>query len=231
MRIDIWSDVICPWCYLGKRRLELALDELGWGPDDVTIRWRAYQLDPRATAAPGDLRLAIERKYGPGAFDGMTRRLTALGAPIGIDYRFDIAQRVGTVDAHRLLEWAWATGGAAAQGQLKERLLRAYFTEGANVADRATLVRLAAEVGLDADDAKEVVASGAYADEVVEDLRAAVERDLTGVPAFVIEDRLLIPGAQEVDTFVNVLRRARDRLALAPVADDAEACAIDDPRC
>jgi predicted DsbA family dithiol-disulfide isomerase len=119
VQIDIWSDVICPWCYLGKRRLERALDELQWGPDDVTVRFHAFQLDPRATREPRDLRAAVDRKYGPGAFDAMNARLTQLGAEIGIDYRFDRALRVSTVDAHRLLAWAWATGGASAQGQLK----------------------------------------------------------------------------------------------------------------
>lgn len=232
MRIDVWSDVICPWCYLGKRRLERALEGLDRA-DEVEVRWRAFQLDPRAGREPGDLRAALERKYGPGAFDGMVRRLTALGGPEGIDYRFDRALRVGTLDAHRLLAWAWATGGAARQGELKERLLRAYFTEGANVADPATLARLAAEAGLPADEAGEVVASGAFADEVATDLRMAAERDLTGVPAFVIADRLLVPGAQEVDTLRAVLERARSRFAPSPVpaTDDGEACAVDDPRC
>lgn len=232
MRIDVWSDVVCPWCYLGKRRLERALEALDWG-DEVEVRWRAFQLDPRAGREPGDLRAALERKYGPGAFEGMTRRLTALGAPEGIDYRFDRALRVGTLDAHRLLAWAWATGGAAAQGGLKERLLRAYFTEGANVADPTALAGFAADAGLPADEAAEVVASGAFADEVATDLALAHERQLTGVPAFVVEDRLLIPGAQEVDTIVNVLERARARFAPAPVpaTADGEACSVDDPRC
>lgn len=212
VRIDIWSDVICPWCYLGKRRLERALDQLDWS-DEVEIRWRAYLLDPTATDEPKDLAAAIEKKYGPGAFDGMTTRLTALGAPEGIDYRFDRAVRVGTVDAHRLLAWAWATGGESAQSPLKERLLLAYFTEGANVADHATLTALAAEVGLDAAEAARVLPADEYRSDVRSDLDGALDRQLTGVPGFVIEDRLLIPGAQEVETFVAVLGRARERFA------------------
>ncbi len=211
MRIDIWSDVICPWCYLGKRRFERALAQLPWA-DEVEVHWHAYLLDPTATAEPKDLREAIDRKYGPGSFDGMTKRLTALGAPEGIEYRFDRALRVSTVDAHRLLAWAWEVGGATAQGELKERLLRAYFTDGANVADHATLARIAAEAGLDAAVAGEVLgASGAYRDQVLADLQAAMDREITGVPAFIVAERLMIPGAQEVDTFVNVLERARAR--------------------
>jgi predicted DsbA family dithiol-disulfide isomerase len=212
MRIDIWSDVICPWCYLGKRRFEAALDRLDWS-DEVEVRYRAYQLDPRATAEPADLRVAIERKYGPGAFDAMATRLTDLGAPVGIDYRFDLALRVSTLDAHRLTAWAWATGGAAAQHALVERLFRAYFTEGANVADHATLVALAADAGLDADAAGEALGSGRHADEVAADLDGALERGITGVPAFVVDDRALVPGAQDVETFVDLLGRIRDRAA------------------
>lgn len=229
MRIDVWSDVVCPWCYLGKRRLERALDRLGWA-DEVTVRWRAYQLDPRATDQPKDLRRAIEAKYGPGSFDGLARRLSALGAPEGIDYRWDRAVRVSTLDAHRLLAWAWASGGARAQGPLKERLLRAYFTEGANVADHDTLTGLAADAGLDPDAARGALAGDAHLDEVRADVEVAADRDIMGVPAFVIEDRLVIPGAQEVETFEAVLTRARDRLvpALTPAA---EVCDVDDPRC
>lgn len=212
MRIDIWSDVVCPWCFLGKRRLERAMAELDWA-DEIEIHWRAYLLDPNATAEPKDLESAIDRKYGPGAFGGMVKRLGALGEAEGITYRFDKALRVSTLDAHRLLAWAWAVGGEAAQSPLKERLLLAYFEQGANVADHATLAALAAEVGLDAADAAEVLAADGFRDVVLADLEGALDREITGVPGFVIEDRLLIPGAQEPETFVSVLNRVRERLA------------------
>jgi predicted DsbA family dithiol-disulfide isomerase len=214
MRIDIWSDVICPWCYLGKRRLERAMGELDWA-DEIEIHWRAYLLDPTATAEPKDLRASIDKKYGPGSFEGMTTRLTALGEPEGITYRFDTALRVSTLDAHRLLAWAWDVGGAAAQGPLKEALLRSYFEDGANVADHKTLQALAAEVGLDDVLAGEVLASDGYRDVVLADLQGALDREITGVPGFVVEDRLLIPGAQEPETFVSVLNRARERFTTA----------------
>lgn len=245
VRIDVWSDVICPWCFLGKRRLERALDEADLA-GRVTVRWRAYQLDPRATDTPGDLRVALERKYGPGAFDGMTRRLTALGAAEGIDFRFDRALRVSTLDAHRLLAWAWERGGAPAQGALAERLFRAYFIDGANVADHPTLVHQVqrvqrgadAETGasvLDPDEAASVLASDLHADEVATEVAEARDRLITGVPAFVVEDRLLIPGAQEVETFVSILTRAAERFApepaVAPGTVDGDACDVDDPRC
>lgn len=214
MTIDIWSDVICPWCFLGKRRLEAAMAELDWR-DEIEIHWHAYQLDPRATAEPKDLATSIDAKYGPGSFVGMTKRLTALGEPIGIDYRFDRALRVGTLDAHRLLAWAWDTAGAAKQGELKERLMLAYFTEGGNVADHGTLERLVDEVGLDAHAARTMLASDDYREEVRDDQRAAEEHQVTGVPAFIVAGRVHIPGAQEVETFVTVLNRCRERFAAA----------------
>ncbi len=212
MRIDIWSDVICPWCYLGKRRLERAMERLDWA-DEIEIHWRAYLLDPTATAQPQDLEASLNRKYGPGAFAGMKQRLGALGEAEGIGYNFDAAVRVSTFDAHRLLAWAWDDAGAAGQGALKERLLRAYFEEGTNVADASTLARLAGEVGLDGTVAGEIVAAGAYRDVVLADVQAALDREITGVPAFVVQDRLMIPGAQDIDTFENVLNRVRVRFA------------------
>lgn len=215
MRIDIWSDVICPWCFLGKRRIERALSQID-GAGDVAVRWRAYQLDPTATTEPGDLRRSIEKKYGPGAFDGMVSRLTTLGEPEGIDYRFDLARRVNTLDAHRLVAWAWDTGGPSAQDALVERFFRGYFEEGANVADHDALAAMSGQAGLDVDEAARVLRGGAYQVEVRDDLVGAVERQLTGVPAFVIADRLLIPGAQEVETFRQVIERARVRFGTEP---------------
>ena len=206
MRIDVWSDVVCPWCYLGKRRLDVALEGLDFA-DEVEVRWRAFQLDPSATAEPKDLATAIDRKYGPGAFRGMTGRLEPLGAEVGIDYRFDLAQRVTSLPALSLVAWVEATLGAEAADRLHERLFRAYFTEGANIAEAANLVEWAVEVGADRELAGEAVATGAGRDAVEADLQGAAERQITGVPAFVIEDAHLIPGAQDVDTIRNLLTR------------------------
>jgi len=212
MRIDVWSDVVCPWCYLGKKRLEAALDGLDLG-DDVEVRWRAFQLDPTATTAPQDLAAAIDRKYGPGAFDGMTTRLGALGREVGIDYRFDIAQRVTSAPALMLVAWVEDQLGAEAAGRLHERLFRAYFTEGANIADPGNLLGWSVEVGADRGLAGEAIATGAGRDRVVADLEAAAERQITGVPAFVIEDAHLIPGAQDVETMRALLTRIHAKLA------------------
>ncbi|MBK5221908.1 MAG: DsbA family oxidoreductase [Acidimicrobiia bacterium] len=212
LSIEIWSDVICPWCFLGKRRFDRAVVEFD-GAVEVEVRWRAYQLDPTATSTPSDLRTSLEKKYGPGSFDAMTGRLVPLGAAEGIEYRFDLAQRVSTISAHRLLAWAWEHGGGTAQARLAEELFVAYFERGANVADHEQLVDIAEAAGLDAEQAKAVLIGDHHRDEVAADLEAASEREITGVPAFVIADRLLIPGAQEVDTFRQVLQRAAERFS------------------
>jgi predicted DsbA family dithiol-disulfide isomerase len=228
VRIDLWSDLICPWCYLGEHRLQTALDQVPWG-SEVEVRMHAFQLDPTAPTEPHDLRAALERKYGPGAFDGMTRRLTALGRAEGLDYRFDRAQRVNTFDGHRLVLWADSIDPATAVA-LTHRLFVDYFTEGANLADHEVLVAAAGSVGLDGDAARTLLAGSAHGDAVRADTAAAHEHGITGVPAFVIEGQWLISGAQDVDTLVRMLERARERLV--PAADvGGDACAVDDPRC
>ena len=212
MRIDVWSDVVCPWCYLGKKRLEKALDGLDLA-GGVDVRWRAFQLDPGATTEPKDLRDAIDRKYGPGAFDSMTGRLTALGDEVGIEYRFDLAQRVTSLPALMLVDWLEQNHGPAVAAAMHDRLFRAYFTEGANIAEPADLVDWAVEAGADRELAAEAVATGAGRDGVARDLEAAAARQITGVPAFVIEDKHLIPGAQDVDTLRTMITRLHDRYA------------------
>ena len=212
MRIDVWSDVVCPWCYLGKRRLDVALEGLDFA-DEVEVRWRAFQLDPTATAEPKDLATAIDRKYGPGAFRGMTGRLVPLGEEVGIDYRFDLAQRVTSLPALALVAWIESTEGPEAAERLHERLFRAYFTEGANIADPANLVDWAVEAGADRELAGEAVATGAGQEAVAADLHGAADRQITGVPAFVVEDSFLIPGAQDVETIRSLLTRMHAKRA------------------
>jgi predicted DsbA family dithiol-disulfide isomerase len=207
VRIDIWSDVVCPWCYLGKRRFDAAVAGLPFA-DRLQVSWRAFQLDPSAPREPQSYRAVLARKYGAGAVASMTERLERLGADAGIEYRWDHMQRVNTFDAHRVV--AWAAG--ARQGDLYERLFRAYFTDGDNVGDAETLARCAADVGLDADEAARVAADAeAFADVVRADQAEARGLEITGVPAFVIARRAHIPGAQEVDTIRAVLTRCWER--------------------
>lgn len=209
MRIDIWSDVVCPWCYLGHRRFATALAQL---PElEVDVHWRAFELDPHAPREPRDLVAVLEHKYGPGAYTSMTSRLTALGAAEGIDYRFDLARRVNTFDAHRLI--AWSTTQPHGQEPMVEGLFAAYFTEGADVADASTLLDIVERIGGDPTAAAVVLDGGGYADVVRADEARARDLEVTGVPAFVLAERITIPGAQDVDTFVRVIERAAERFA------------------
>lgn len=206
MELEIYSDVVCPWCYLGHRRLSQAIDRIGDGSPEIRLRWRAFQLDPSTTAEPRDLRSTIDRKYGPGSFEVMAARLGALGEEAGIEYRFDRALRVGTFDAHRLLQWAqdrWPGSSDA----LAESLFRAYFTDGANIAEHPTLCSLAQEAGLDPAEAAEVLGSGAYSERVRSDVARAAELGVTGVPAVLYNGAVVVPGAQDTATIERVMGR------------------------
>ena len=204
MKIEIWSDVVCPWCYIGKRRLERALGDFEHA-DEVEIAWRSFQLNPdtpAGTAVPTSEYLV--QRFGPQASQ-MTGRVAALGRDEGLDLNFDTSLTVNTLDAHRLLHLAADLGvGDAA----KERLLRAHFTEGADLSDPETLVRLAGQAGVDSDRAREVLAGTEYADAVRADIELAQAFGATGVPFFVIDRKYGISGAQPAEAFLQALRTA-----------------------
>ena len=204
MKIEIWSDVVCPWCYIGKRRLERALSQFEHA-DEVEIAWRSFQLNPDTPAGTAVPTLDyLARRFGPQSKD-MTGRVAELAAGEGLDFDFDAALTVNTLDAHRLLHLAADQGvGDAA----KERLLRAHFTEGADLSDPETLVRLAGEAGVDSDRAREVLAGTEYADAVRADIELAQAFGATGVPFFVIDRKYGISGAQPAEAFLQALRTA-----------------------
>ncbi len=214
MRIEIWSDVVCPWCYIGKRRLESALDRLASTTahlDAVEIVYRSFQLDPAAPRVP-DQTVAehLGAKYGggPAAGQQMVDRVEAVAAEEGLLFRLGEAQRANTVDAHRLLHLALEDGGPVLQSALKEDLLAAYFLRAENVADHDLLRRTAEKVGLDTERVSQVLESQEYADAVEGDIREAASLGANGVPFFVIDRKYGISGAQPVDVFVQVLERA-----------------------
>jgi predicted DsbA family dithiol-disulfide isomerase len=212
VRVDVWSDVVCPWCYLGTRRFEEAVARLDGA--DVDVVHRAFELDP--TVPPDGLDLAeyLARKFGGSQRVTATHdRLARAASDVGLDFRWEGKRRVNTFDAHRLAAWALDAAGAEVQNDLHQRLFRAYFTDNLDLADHAVLADLAGEAGLDAEPAAEVLAGGKYADEVRADELRADELDIHAVPTFVIEGRWAIPGAQDVDTFVELLARAAERLA------------------
>ena len=185
------------------------------------MSFRAFELDP--TVPPGGMDLAdyLARKFGgPAALDGVRGRLAHVGAEVGIDFRWDGKRRVNTFDAHRLAVWAEDMGGPDIRAALEHGLFRAYFTDNDDVSDHAVLSALAADVDLDPSAAAEALATGAGADRVRAEEARATELGIGAVPTFVIEGRWAIPGAQDVDTFVQVLRRAAERIV--PLATSEE---------
>lgn len=238
LRLDIWSDLACPWCYVGKRRLEKALAQFEH-KDEVQIRWRSYELDPSAPRLQeGSYVERLARKYRMPVEKGqaMLARMTETAAEEGITMRFDQIRAGNTFDAHRLLQFA---GERNLQGALKERLVRAYFSEGAALGDLETLVRLGAEVGLDAEECRAVLASERYGDDVRADEKLAKDLEINGVPFFVMgEGEIAVYGAQPADEMLQALRDAWTAItapklgesdeAAAPAASAAaEACAVD----
>jgi predicted DsbA family dithiol-disulfide isomerase len=210
VRIEIWSDVVCPWCYIGKRRLERALAGFPHA-DEVEVVWRSFQLDPDAPReAVESVAEALGRKYGGGPEGGlrMVEQVKGVAAEEGLRFRHEDSLRVSTVDAHRLLHLAHAEGGPEAQGRLKEALLDAYFVQTRNVADPDTLTELATDAGLDEVRVKEVLAGDTFADEVEADAREAAALGARGVPFFVVDRRYGVAGAQPVEVFTSVLEQA-----------------------
>jgi predicted DsbA family dithiol-disulfide isomerase len=211
VRVDIWSDVVCPWCYVGTRRFEEAIARLD-GPE-VEVVHRAFELDPGVPPEGQDLAEYLARKFGGAQRVTMTHdRLARAAGDVDVDFRWEGKRRVNTFDAHRLAAWALDTAGARAQNELHQRLFRAYFTDNRDLADHAVLAELAGETGLDAGRAAAILATDAHAEEVRADERQAGELDIHAVPTFVIDGRWAIPGAQDIDTFVELLERAAERL-------------------
>lgn len=208
MRIDVWSDVICPWCYLGKRRLEVALADHPLAAE-VEVYWHSYELDPTAPADDGrSMTEVIAKKYGISPEDAVAgqERLTGLAAEVGLEYHLDRTRRANTFDAHRLLHLARESGLQAALG---EGLFRAYFTEGRLVSDREELAAISAAAGLDASEVRDVLESDSFAEHVRRDEQSALELGVSGVPFFLFEMRYGISGAEAPET----LRRVVDRVA------------------
>ncbi|MHB1570761.1 MAG: DsbA family oxidoreductase [Solirubrobacteraceae bacterium] len=217
MELEIWSDVACPWCYVGKRRLEAALAQFEHR-DEVAIRWRSFELDPSAPhERTGDRAEHLASKYGMTVQQARERQqqLADTAAEDGLQMRFEIARAANTFDAHRLLHLAAAHG---LQEEMKERLMRAHFTDGELVSDHETLVRLAAEVGLPGEEVIEMLASDRFAAEVRDDERTASELGISAVPTFVVDRAMGASGAYPPDALLELLRRG---WAASPAASPA----------
>jgi len=206
LRIEVWSDVVCPWCYIGKRRLELALRDFDGA---VEVVHRAFQLDP-STPTEGRLTvdlLAEKYRVGPEQASQMMADVSEVARGVGLEYALDRTRSGNTRDAHRLLLWAQEHSPDAAQALL-ERIYDAYFVRADSVFTADDLIPLVSAVGLDPDAARTVLASDAYREAVLADQRFAQELGANGVPFFVIDRRYGISGAQPLEVFRATLEQA-----------------------
>jgi predicted DsbA family dithiol-disulfide isomerase len=224
--VEIWSDIACPWCYIGKRRFEAALAQFEHR-DDVRVTWRSFELDPAAPPErPGDRAARLAEKYGISLEQArqMEQQVTDAAAGEGLGFRFDIARSGATFDAHRIVHLAAAQG---LQVEMKERLLRAYFTEGELMSDRDTLVRLAVEVGLQEDDARQALASDQYSEEVRDDERTAGRFGISAVPTFVVDRSIGASGAHPPEALLELLRKGWENRSPVTVVTGGDSCGVD----
>ncbi len=222
--VEIWSDVVCPWCYIGKRRFATGLDlvrsELSADgmAVDFDVTYHAYQLDP--TAEPGVSGPVIDayaKQFGGREHaEAIMANVTATAADVGLEFHMDRALRANTRLAHRLI---WLAGheahGATSQDIMKERLLKAYFTDGLDIGDPDVLADCAADVGFDRDEIIDFLRSGRGTAEVEAELNLAADNGITAVPTYVVNGQWAIPGAQDPETFAKVLRRMADQAVAA----------------
>jgi predicted DsbA family dithiol-disulfide isomerase len=212
--IDIVSDVVCPWCAIGYAQLSRAAAMLE-GRAEIALRWHPFELAP--DTPPEGQRLAdySRERYGatPEQAQSSRRRITETGAALGLDFRYSAESRIyNSFKAHQLLAWAGESGGQTA---LKLALFTAYFTDQANIADELVLLDAVERAGLDRDEAAAVLAEGRYADQVRAEEAHWRDANITGVPAFIVNDKYMIPGAQEAETFVRYLEKVIEKEAVA----------------
>jgi len=212
LRIDVVSDVVCPWCFIGKRRLEKAL---ALKPDiPVEVHWHPYFLNdwvPREGMARDEY---LTTKFGsPARYGEIAQRVTAAAAAEGLTYAIDkVSRQPNTIDAHRLIRWAGGIGKAA---EMKQRLMELYFTEGADLSNRAVLVQAAADIGLDPDDVREALASDQDVAEVEQEAQSAKEAGIEGVPMFIFGGRFAVSGAQAPEYLAEAIERLAQANATA----------------
>ena len=226
MHVEIWSDFACPWCYIGKRRFEAALARFEHR-DDVSVSWRSFELDPDAPRVrEGDRAACLAAKYGMTIERAreIEQHLIGEAASEGLEFRFDIARSGSTFDAHRIAHLAEAHG---LQDAMKERLLRAYLSEGELVSDHETLARLAAEIGLPERETREVLDGDLYAQDVRDDERIATVLGIHAVPTFVIDRAIGASGAHPPDALLQLLRQGWERHTSASVVAAGATCGTD----
>jgi predicted DsbA family dithiol-disulfide isomerase len=226
MNVEIWSDIACPWCYVGKRRFEAALEQFEHR-DQVNVTWRSFELDPGAPyERPEGGAAHLAEKYGTTVEKAreMEDHMTQVAAGDGLDFRFDKLRPGTTFDGHRVLHLAEQHGK---QDEMKERLMRAYLTDGELISDHEVLQRLAVEVGLPEDEVREVLVTERFAEEVRDDERTAASLGITAVPFFVVDRSIAASGAQAPEVLTELLRRAMPAEPVLPVMANGETCGPD----
>ncbi len=206
MKVEIWSDFACPFCYIGKKRFEIALNEFKH-KDQVEVIYKAYQLNPQA---PKEMQGTAYESFAKGhgttpegakqRFDSFTQNAKT----VGLTYRYDIIQMTNTLDAHRIAKWSNQFGK---EDEVTNRFMKAYFTDGLNLADHDTLVKLASELGLNGKEAKKVLESNQYKDQVLAEQQESRQIGVQGVPFFVLNRKYGISGAQQQDYFTRALEQ------------------------
>lgn len=208
MKVEVWSDIVCPFCYIGKKNYEKALREFA-GAAEVELEWKSFQLDPtipQGVSYSGQAKYLSEQRGMPiEQIQSMLQSVTATAAAAGIEMNLEQSFATNTLHAHRLLHFAKSEGLGDA---LKDRLFRAHFTEGLDVGDRATLVQLAVDVGLDKDRSQAVLEGDQYAYEVNQDIQEAANIGVTGVPFFVFNRKYAVSGAQPAEVFLQTLEKS-----------------------
>ena len=223
MRLEIWSDIACPWCYIGKKKLDKALEQFE-GKDDVEVVWRSYLLDPEAPASYGmTMPQLLAKKYDMTVEEGKaaSAKSTAAAKAEGLTYNMDIAQPGNTMDAHRLVHFAWEQGRGE---QMKDRLWEAYFTKGESVGDRETLVRIGVEMGFEEKAVRDMLASDKYTAEVKAEDARAEEVGVDLVPFFLIDGKHSISGVVSTESLLEALRNPGKAARPQPVKPGKPGC-------
>ncbi len=210
MQLDVISDTVCPWCYIGKKRLDRAM--AAWDRKDVTIAvdWRPYQLDPTIPAEGVDRQKYMDKKFGTERAKSAGKVIAEYGEMEGINFAFDkIKRSPNTLDSHRLVKWA---GSAGKQLEAVELLFKRYFEDGADVGSHGVLLEVAADIGMDKDQVRNLLESDTDRQVIEYEDHMAREMGVTGVPFFLFEKKFSVVGAQEVDTLTKVFTRVQERL-------------------
>jgi len=227
MNVEIWSDVMCPFCYIGKRKFEKALEQFP-NKDDIKISWKSFQLDPTTITDPSlntIEHLRLKKGWSKEQAAETIAYVTDIAKQVGLEFNFDKAVVANSFDAHRLSHLAKKY---KKQNELEEKLFSAYFTEGKNTADHETLLQIATEIGIDKIEASEVLKGNAFANEVHQDIEQAQQIGVRGVPFFVVNDKYAISGAQESETFLQALNTAYNEIKLVDLSNnDAAVCGPD----